>query len=203
MSRPRPRSYPHLVEDLALGLLLVAAVGLFLYVWVTVVARAHAAPPPLALWPSPTLRLGVEHTGPGYDRTAFSYPPVVEGRAARLYNLRSMYTNHRFASIEESQIEHLVPLKNVWAAGAWQWPDVRKRAFARDALNITLAQPTVNRAKSAHTPDEWLPPKNQCFYAVQWVAVKLKWGLSVTPAEWAALLAVIQRCAVDSTAHSK
>lgn len=158
--------------------------------------RPVAGAAPDALWPFPTLRIAPPYDGAvRYDRRAFSYPPAVEGRAARLYDLRSMYTDHPFRSIEESQIEHLVPLADAFRSGAWAWPAAKKRAFARDGLNIVLAQPSVNRAKSAHTPDEWLPPKNRCFFALQWTAVKLKWGLSVTPAEWGALRAVLAGCA--------
>jgi hypothetical protein len=46
----------------------------------------------------------------------------------------------------------------------------------------------LDAIKGSRDPSGWMPPKSKCLYAVQWVAVKYRWRLSVNRAEKAALV---------------
>lgn len=48
---------------------------------------------------------------------------------------------------------------------------------------------TTNRAKADKGVREWVPPYKpyDCTYLADWVAMKARWGLSVDPAEQAAI----------------
>ena len=188
------------MRDFILALLVLSAwTGFFVFlVWMFKVVHAGAGESaevePCSSWGGERLVIAAEYAGEGYNRKEFSYPPSVEGAAARIYDLRGMYSNRRFQSIGETQIEHLVPLKEAWRSGAWAWDGACKRAYARDGLNIVLASPEVNRVKSDKDPKDWLPERNRCFFALQWTAVKLKWGLTADAGEWAVLDSVLSMC---------
>ncbi len=53
-----------------------------------------------------------------------------------------------------------------------------------------------NRSKGDQDPAEWLPPApgELCSYVADWIAVKVRWRLSVDPAERTALSSLIGQC---------
>ena len=69
-----------------------------------------------------------------------------------------------------------------------------KRTFAGDLLNLTLASPEVNGAKSNLDAFDWLPEKNQCWFAQRVIDVKLKYGMTVDKDEADALEGVLSAC---------
>ena len=97
------------------------------------------------------------------------------------------------------EIDHLVPLADAWRSGASGWSAARREAYAND-----LADPDVliavtshtNRSKSDRTPDRWLPPDRAawCTYATAWVEVKVRYRLTVTGAEKATLVRLLEGC---------
>jgi len=109
------------------------------------------------------------------------------------------WTGQTFTSAGELDIDHHVPLANAHRSGGATWPDHRKKAYANDtdlpdALNATYSP--VNREKGADGPEEWRPPDRSswCEYARGWIAVKTKWGLTITPSELTALTEMLQGC---------
>ena len=71
-----------------------------------------------------------------------------------------------------------------------------KRQFANDLLNITLASTALNRyEKIAKDASEWLPSRNQCWFASRVVSVRLKYRLTIDRAEAASLTRVLAGCA--------
>jgi hypothetical protein len=96
-------------------------------------------------------------------------------------------------------IDHVVPLKEAWDSGAWQWaPAVRER-YANDlgdwrALRAVTA--ASNRSKADKDPADWLPPRVafRCTYAKDWIAVKIRWSLRVDPEEREALENLLVLC---------
>jgi hypothetical protein len=55
-----------------------------------------------------------------------------------------------------------------------------KRRFARNLLNLTLANPRVNRyEKRGKDAAEWLPNLNQCWFAARIVEVRRKYDLTI------------------------
>ncbi|WP_374684311.1 hypothetical protein [Streptomyces sp. ODS05-4] len=53
-----------------------------------------------------------------------------------------------------------------------------------------------NRAKADRDPSEWMPSAAgaHCRYLTEWVATKLRWGLTVDPAERGALVGRAEDC---------
>ena len=72
---------------------------------------------------------------------------------------------------------------------------------AGDLLNLTLTAGDINSAKSNLDAFDWLPEKNQCWFARRVVDVKLKYGMTVDRDEADALEGVLSGC--ESTALIK
>ena len=98
-------------------------------------------------------------------------------------------------------IDHVVPLANAHRSGAWQWSAEEKRRYANylgEPNHLIAVTAGANRSKGARGPEEWQPPDGSywCRYAVDWVIIKLKWDLTATRAEFAALQDMLSTCAV-------
>ncbi|MCD4550115.1 MULTISPECIES: HNH endonuclease family protein [unclassified Schaalia] len=91
------------------------------------------------------------------------------------------------------QIDHIVPLANAWASGAWEWDEATREKFANDPENLLAVDGPANQEKSAKTADEWLPKNKDfhCDYVKRQVKVKYAWKLSVTNAERDAIANVL------------
>ena len=65
-------------------------------------------------------------------------------------------------------------------------------------MNLTLAAPQINRCgrggKCGFDAREWLPPRNQCWFAARIVSVRKKYGLTIDAREAAALERVLSGC---------
>ncbi len=94
------------------------------------------------------------------------------------------------------QIDHVVALADAWRSGAWEWELGRRQEFANDPLNLLAVEGQANQDKEAGSADLWLPPDKgfRCAYVARQVAVKAKWGLSVTESERAAMAGVLAGC---------
>lgn len=107
----------------------------------------------------------------------------------------SPYDAQTYASAAKLQIDHVVPLGAAWAAGAWQWDDARRQAFANDLADPELlaVSASLNEAKGDLGPDAWKPPLRSFWptYAADWIAVKAKYRLTVTAPEKTALLSML------------
>ena len=114
--------------------------------------------------------------------------------------LRDPYSGRRLvfakADAEAVQIDHVVALSDAWQKGAAQWDAARREAFANDPLNLLAVDGPTNSQKSDGDAATWLPPRRsyRCRFVARQVAVKAKWGLSVTPAEHDAIGRVLARC---------
>ena len=93
-----------------------------------------------------------------------------------------------------TDIEHIVALAEAYDSGL---RESQFRTFAGDLVNLTIADPVVNRnQKSARDAAEWRPSRNTGWFAAKVVAVKQKYDLSVNPAERDALASML---AADSS----
>ncbi|CAE6427142.1 unnamed protein product [Rhizoctonia solani] len=76
----------------------------------------------------------------------------------------------------ELDIDHIVPLKEGWQAGAWNWTAARRREFANDLVRPQLLAVSAasNRMKGDKDPSKWMPsnPSYHCTYARAWIQVK-------------------------------
>lgn len=118
----------------------------------------------------------------------------------------------------EVQIDHLLPLKAVYATGGAAWPAEKREALANDPVNLLAVKGSENSSKSDSLPSEWLPgyypdvsdrhdlgqrvvwddlPADtslQCWYVDKLVPVFVAYDLGVTPEDRAAMTAVLSTC---------
>jgi len=97
----------------------------------------------------------------------------------------------------DADIDHIVPLKEIWDSGASNWTQEQRVEYANNLDNLIYVGSSVNRAKSDKDAAEFLPSyePSQCRYVVAQIDVKGKYDLKVDNAEKAALQQVINtRC---------
>lgn len=101
------------------------------------------------------------------------------------------------------QVDHVVALADAWRKGADRWDPARRLAFANDPANLRAVSGKANQDKGASDAAAWLPqPGYRCVYVLLQVRVKAAYGLSVTPAEKAAMSRALDGCrtvAADET----
>jgi hypothetical protein len=93
-------------------------------------------------------------------------------------------------------IDHVAALGDDWRTGAATWTADKRLRLANDPLNLLAVSASANRQKGDKDASDWLPPNSRfvCTYVAYQVAVKLKYGLWVTPAERATLQSVLGAC---------
>jgi hypothetical protein len=97
---------------------------------------------------------------------------------------------------DDVQIDHVVALSDAWQKGAQQMGSEERLAFANDPLNLLAVDGPTNVAKGNSDAASWLPPNKsyRCRYVARQIAVKSKYGLWVTKAEYDALGRVLRSC---------
>lgn len=110
----------------------------------------------------------------------------------------SAYDGYSTPDPSELDIDHLVPLAEVWQSGGAAWDGARRRAFANDLSSGELLPVTAasNRSKGERDPAEWQPSNRDawCTYVTDWAEVKVAWGLTADPAEVRALTNMTVAC---------
>ena len=93
-------------------------------------------------------------------------------------------------------VDHVVALADGWRTGANAWTAAKRAQFANDPLNLLATTTSANKAKADHDAAGWLPEPTavRCSYVARQVAVKAKYGASVTPQERTAIGQVLQSC---------
>ena len=132
-----------------------------------------------------------------YSSSDYSYPASVESQIVESLQgtIYGPYTGTCFDSTRETDIEHIVARSEAHDSGMCAETVERRKEFARDLLNLTLASPGVNRdQKRDKDTADWLPDVNQCWYADRIVQVKAKYNLTVDPAERDTLEQVLSAC---------
>lgn len=94
------------------------------------------------------------------------------------------------------QIDHVVALGNVWVSGGQKLGADQKEAIANDPLNLLAVDGPANMAKGDRDASGWLPKNKgfRCKYVARQIAVKSKYGLSVTTSEKQAMTRVLNTC---------
>jgi hypothetical protein len=109
----------------------------------------------------------------------------------------SYYDRVSWTAASDVDIDHMVPLAEAWGSGASGWTSARREAYANDlGDHRTLVGVTdnVNQSKSDQDPSTWLPTYDKCRYVAEWVAVKIRWGLSADSAEKSVLNSYASSC---------
>jgi hypothetical protein len=107
------------------------------------------------------------------------------------------YTDTDVKSAAAIQIDHLVPLKNAYMTGAYDW-DFNKRClyanYLGDQFHLLSVSGHENMSKSDRAPDEYMPPNKKiaCSYLKIWLETKLIWNLRLTPNEVTGILKINQ-----------
>ena len=143
------------------------------------------------------LTVAPENRCSSYSSSDYSYPASVESRIVESLGgaIYGPYTGTCFNSTRETDIEHMVARSEAHDSGMCAETVERRKEFARDLLNLTLASPGVNRdQKGDRDAADWLPDVNQCWFADRVIQVKAKYNLTVDPAERDALEQVLSAC---------
>ena len=83
--------------------------------------------------------------------------------------------------------EHIVALAEAWNSRPPRFDRAAFRALAEDHANLTLADASANRSKSAHDAAGWRPRHNGAWMAHRVIEAKRRYNLSIDPAERDAL----------------
>jgi hypothetical protein len=125
--------------------------------------------------------------------------PVTVGSSCSLSGGRwySYYDAVSQTSASALDIDHMVPLAEAWDSGASTWSADTREAYANDLgddRSLVAVTAADNRAKGDQDIAEWLPGHEQCRYLREFVAVKLRWRLSVDSAEKSAMTSLADTC---------
>ncbi len=99
------------------------------------------------------------------------------------------YTGKSHVDSRNLDVDHLVPLHYAWQRGASLWQPEKRQRFMNDPANLLVVETTVNRAKKAFGPLEWLPPESgfHCEYLLRFNRVISRYGLTHSPVEATAI----------------
>ncbi|MCB8906758.1 MULTISPECIES: HNH endonuclease family protein [unclassified Streptomyces] len=111
----------------------------------------------------------------------------------------SYYDGQEVTEPGKLDIDHMVPLAEAWDSGASAWTGARREAYANDqgaAASLVAVTGRSNRSKSDRDPQDWMPPLPDvhCRYISEWVATKLRWGLTADQGEADALKVYAETC---------
>ena len=116
--------------------------------------------------------------------------------------LQDPYTGKTIAFIrgkdtsDDVQIDHVVALSDAWQKGAQQLAPMQRYALANDPLNLLAVDGPTNQAKGDSDAASWLPPNKsfRCSYVARQIAVKRKYSLWVTLAEYQTMARILTAC---------
>ncbi len=116
--------------------------------------------------------------------------------------LNDPYTGKMIAFVRGSetsddvQIDHVVALSDAWQKGAQQLSVSSRILLANDPLELLAVDGSANQQKSDSDAATWLPPYKpfRCQYVARQIAVKQKYSLWVTQAEYDVMASVLQSC---------
>jgi hypothetical protein len=102
------------------------------------------------------------------------------------------YTATEFKMARAVQIDHVVPLKNAYLSGAWNWSFARRCHYANylgNRFHLLAVSGHENMVKSDRGPERYMPPDENfhCAYLKDWLKIKAIWELNVTPDEKSAI----------------
>jgi len=125
--------------------------------------------------------------------------PVSVGSGCSLSGGRwfSYYDRVSWTNPSDVDIDHMVPLAEAWDSGARTWTTATRQAYANDlgdSRSLVGVTDHVNQAKGDQDVAEWLPQYDGCRYLREFVAVKLRWRLSVDAAEKQAMSSLASSC---------
>ncbi len=121
---------------------------------------------------------------------------VVQGTLYDPYTNKTISFVRGTDSSDDVQIDHVVALSDAWQTGAQQISSEQRYLLANDQLNLLAVDGPTNQKKSDADAASWLPPVKdyRCQYIARRLAVKQKYQLWVTQAEFDAMKRVLSNC---------
>jgi hypothetical protein len=114
------------------------------------------------------------------------------------------YSDEYFHLAADLQIDHVVPLKNAYLAGAHAWSGERRcnySNFLADHSHLIAVQKHANLSKGDRGPEDYLPINSQfqCQYVAEWLKIKAVWNLKIAIKEAEAIQQFLRetQCAQD------
>src|SRR5688500_2399917 len=109
----------------------------------------------------------------------------------------SYYDRVSWTDSGRSDIDHMVPLAEAWCSGARNWTSTQRKNYANDlgdSRSLVGVTDSVNASKGDQDPATWLPTYDKCRYLREFVAVKIRWRLTVDTAEKTAMQNLAAGC---------
>jgi hypothetical protein len=105
-------------------------------------------------------------------------------------NINPTYT---FAKLLD--VDHTVPLKHAYYAGASKWDTWLREKYANDLTpgHLLTMVYYLNTEKGEKDPSDWLPPNGELKYVSNWLAVKYRYGLIIQPVEFNAIQDILDK----------
>ena len=134
------------------------------------------------------------------DMTNVHYVPdtckVASGQLHDPYTNTDILFVRGVETSDDVQIDHVVSLSDAWQKGAQQLLPLQRYALANDPLNLLAVDGQANQNKGDVDAATWLPPNTpyRCAYVARQIAVKKKYQLWVTPAEYNAIAKLLIEC---------
>ncbi|WP_324609449.1 HNH endonuclease family protein [Streptomyces sp. NRRL S-378] len=137
---------------------------------------------------------------------AVTAPQVAAGCKLSGGSWRSAYDNIVVSDAARLDVDHFVPLAEVYDSEQTPWTAARREAYANDQASpdtLIAVSAASNRSKSDKDPADWLPSDDSyhCTYAATWVGTKLRWDLAVDENERQALLGLAEDCPTTTVVH--
>lgn len=107
------------------------------------------------------------------------------------------YTGNDYTQAVDIQIDHVVPLRNAYYAGAHRWAPEKRcnySNFIGNEIHLMAVNGHENMKKGDHGPENYLPPDHvyRCEYLSNWMRIKTVWQLTVTRAEFESINTELQ-----------
>jgi hypothetical protein len=108
------------------------------------------------------------------------------------------FTGKTVTDPQNLQIDHTVPLREVYYSGAWQWSQQRRCMyfnFIESEFHLVPIDSFENNKKGTKSPKDYMPPNESyaCQYLVHWLKIKAIWNVVMWPEEAEGLFALIQQ----------
>ncbi len=119
------------------------------------------------------------------------------------------YTHQEIHDANKIQIDHVVPLKEAYVTGAWQWSNKKKCTYAnfiKNDFHLLSVLGNENSKKGDRSPERYLPPDTVyiCKYLSNWLKIKAIWDLKISINEAQGIQSLIHEynCNADQFEYS-
>lgn len=106
----------------------------------------------------------------------------------------SPYTGQVNTDPRNLHIDHILPLAYAHVRGASHWSSAKKELFANDMRNLEVVEGSLNTAKSAKGPTQWLPPVGKCRYIIKFDRLMKTYNLEYQPLEAKQIAVMLSDC---------